>query len=142
MNLYKRKPIDLHVDAKIINTDEWVRSLNVTPGSTVSIRINAKNNSKYLIGNVFLRDILPVGTSFINGSVMLVDKNHTTGTMIDDSIMSLNGYNLGTFEPGASKWVYFKVNVNETKGVLSNVVRISSDFPNSSREFSNYVIVM
>lgn len=95
---------------KEVSTDgkTWVDgSVKATPGSTVQYRLTYQNTGTNQQDNVVLRDILPAGVNYVNGSSLIA--NATTGGQYKtavDGVAGATGTNVGSYQPRGN--VYFK----------------------------------
>lgn len=89
-------------------------------GDTITYQLTVTNNGIANISNVILSDPIPVGSSFIAGSV------HVDGSILP-SANPANGIALGTIAPGASSLVSFNtvVNILPNPASLSNQASVS-----------------
>jgi uncharacterized repeat protein (TIGR01451 family)/LPXTG-motif cell wall-anchored protein len=122
---------------KEVSTDgkTWVDdSVKAAPGSTVQYRLSYQNTGTNQQDNVVLRDILPTGVTYVNGSSLIA--NSTTGGQYKtavDGVAGATGTNVGSYQPGGN--VYFKFsaklpNVDALKcgsNSLNNVLRVTTN---------------
>lgn len=57
--------------------------------------------------NLTLRNILPTGLSYIDGSTRIYNTRHPQGVTLSDNIITDMGVNIGDYAPGANAWIYF-----------------------------------
>ena len=141
MNYGKQKPVEIFVYTKKDGSDEWEKSINVSNGDEITIRISLKNRTKYFINNVIVRDCLPDGLCYVDGSTMIIDNRHPLNFMATGGLSSIGGYNIGELKPGVSICLYLRTRVDCERQTICNVARVSADFPNSLNESSAYIIV-
>ena len=93
-------------------TDGFKETTAVNPGDTVDYRIEVKNTGTAQLNNVVLKDQLPTGTSFVPGTVKILDSNNPSGAFVQDgNNLVTNGINIGHFNPGGNAFVVFKAKV-------------------------------
>ena len=82
--------------------------------------------------NVLLRDILPPGLAYLEGSTTVYTGNHPEGVVVSDNILSNSGINIGHFGPGANAWVYFSADVEPLytphNRILRNIIQMNGGF--------------
>ena len=86
---------------------KWTDKVYAVPGECVRFRIGIRNMSSEMFRNLTLRDILPTGLSYINGSTMIYNAKHPQGVTLSDNIITDMGVNIGDYAPGANAWIYF-----------------------------------
>lgn len=112
----------------------WVDgSVKAAPGSTVQYRLNYENTGTNQQDNVLLRDMLPQGITYVNGSSLIA--NSTTGGQYKSTIdgITTNGINAGSYQPQGN--VYFKFSAklpNEDAlqcgtNTFKNVLRVTTN---------------
>ncbi len=114
------------------DANKWVKDYQAQPGETVDYLINYKNTGDIKQDNVTLKDTLPAGVSYVDGTTILHNSTTPNGTKSSDNITKV-GINIGTYTPGANAWVTFSAKVagndNLAKcgpNTLKNVVRTTA----------------
>lgn len=122
---------------------KWRDKVYVAPGECVRFRIGIRNMSSEMFRNLTLRDILPTGLSYINGSTRIYNAKHSQGVTFSDNIITDNGINIGDYLPGANAWIYFDATTPETASskniIYRNIIQACGDY--GSNEKSADVIV-
>lgn len=97
------------------STDKtWRNTLDAKIGDKVEFQIAYTNTSLDTHNNVVIRDILPANLEYINGSTMLYNSNDPKGTrIIDDTITTEAGINIGHYAPGANAYIRFTAEVTD-----------------------------
>ena len=91
--------------------NSWVKSYTATPGETVDYMIQYKNTGNVQQDGVTLRDTLPSGETYVNGSTKFGNSNYPNGTPASDNIANGTGINIGSYTPGANAWAIFSATV-------------------------------
>lgn len=122
---------------------KWRDKVYVAPGECVRFRIGIRNMSSEMFRNLTLRDILPTGLSYINGSTRIYNAKHSQGVTFSDNIITDNGINIGDYLPGANAWIYFDATTPETASskniIYRNIIQACGGY--GSNEKSADVIV-
>ncbi len=91
--------------------NKWSKSVSVNPGDTVDYLIQYKNTGNVVDNSVTIRDKLPAGETYINGSTIFANSTYPTGKTASDNIANGTGINIGTYAAGASAWAEFSAKV-------------------------------
>lgn len=131
-HLMKRSWGIVEIEARNREDAKWVRAILAKSGDTVHFRIQFKNTGKVEMKNVLLRDILPPGLAYLEGSTTVYTGNHPEGVVVSDNILSNSGINIGHFGPGANAWVYFSADVEPLytphNRILRNIIQMNGGF--------------
>lgn len=111
---------------------EWKKSIAVKPGDNVEYQISYKNTGATRQNNVTLRDTLPAGINYVDGSTYLRNGTNPNGLKISDNITKPVGVNVGDYSPNANAHVKFGAKVTGDNLVcgpntLTNKVRVAVD---------------
>ncbi|MBR3164136.1 DUF11 domain-containing protein [Candidatus Saccharibacteria bacterium] len=90
----------------------FFKSVSPQPGDTITYKIEFANTGNVDLANIVFRDKLPEHTTLIPGTTKMINKNYPDGTIMPDTITE-NGFNVGTFAPGAKATIYYQVKVDE-----------------------------
>ena len=99
--------LTIEVRKKDENEPKWADRVYTAPGECVRFRIGIRNMSSEMFRNLTLRDILPTGLSYIDGSTRIYNPKHPQGVTLSDNIVTDVGVNIGDYAPGANAWIYF-----------------------------------
>ncbi len=99
-------------------TGGWVESYAAKPGETVDFVVTYKNTGNITQENVVIKDTLPAGLSYVNGSTVLANGSNPTGKPISDNVTK-GGVNIGAYAPGVSAWVRFSAKVADNAGLTT-----------------------
>lgn len=105
--------LTIEVRKKDETEPKWADRVYVEPGERIRFRIGIRNMSSKMFRNLTLRDILPTGLSYINGSTRIYNPKHPQGVTLSDNIITDNGINIGDYLPGANAWIYFDAATSE-----------------------------
>ena len=122
---------------------KWADKIYAVPGERIRFRIGIRNMSSEMFRNLTLRDILPTGLSYINGSTRIYNPKHPQGVTLSDNIITDMGVNIGDYAPGANAWIYFDATTPETASneniIYRNVIQACGGY--GAKEQSADVIV-
>jgi len=111
--------------------NNWVDKYAAQPGETVDYLLEYKNVGTTQQDNVIMRDILPAGVTYVNGTSIVGNSQVPAGAKVSDNVTT-TGINAGSYAPGANAWLIFsgKVAAKEQlkcgDNTLVNKVRLSS----------------
>ena len=135
--------LTIEVRKKDETEPKWTNRAYAVPGERVRFRIGIRNMSSEMFRNLTLRDILPTGLSYINGSTRIYNAKHSQGVTFSDNIITDNGINIGDYLPGANAWIYFDATTPETASskniIYRNIIQACGGY--GSNEKSADVIV-
>lgn len=86
--------------------NNWAETVTAKAGATVDYRILYKNTGTTDQNNVTIKDVLPAGQTYVNGSSKLINATNPGGLKVSDNVVGA-GINIGTYGPGASATVTF-----------------------------------
>ena len=115
--------LTIDVRKKDENEPKWADKVYAVPGECVRFRIGIRNMSSEMFRNLTLRNILPTGLSYINGSTMIYNAKHPQGVTLSDNIIKDIGVNIGDYAPGANAWIYFNATTSETTSSKNIIYR-------------------
>jgi len=90
----------------------WFETVKAKAGDKVRYRIQFKNTGNTTLKNVYIRDILPAGMTYVKGTTVLYNKANTNGKTLGDNIVSKDGINIGNYAAGTEATIYFYATVN------------------------------
>ena len=135
--------LTMEVRKKDESEPKWADKVYAVPGECVRFRIGIRNMSSEMFRNLTLRNILPTGLSYINGSTRIYNAKHSQGVTFSDNIITDNGINIGDYLPGANAWIYFDATTPETASskniIYRNIIQACGGY--GSNEKSADVIV-
>lgn len=120
-------------DAKVEKTasldgENFSKEVNAKPGDEVTYKVVFTNTGTANLNNVTLRDELPEGLTLINGTTSLQYSTENTTNQMTDLIAS-NGYNTGTYGPGTSSTIIYKVKVSDNQKLCGSLVnKVFADY--------------
>lgn len=90
--------------------NKWVDSYAAQPGETVDYLVQYKNTGDTQQDNVVVKDTLPAGETYVDGSSVLGNTKTPSGAKISDNVTK-GGVNIGSYAAGANAWVIFSAKV-------------------------------
>lgn len=100
---------NLNISKSVRNLSEgqasFSESVNADNADQVQFQIKITNNGNTTLSNIFVRDNLPSGLSYINGSTRV------DGLFVSDGLVS-GGINIGSLNSGSIRTVVFEATVN------------------------------
>lgn len=116
------------------NANKWVSSYAAQPGETVDYLIQYKNVGQAQQDNVMVKDTLPTGMSYVNGTTVLGNAQHPAGLPTSDNLTK-DGINIGSYATNGTAWVIFSAKLADNDNLpvcgpntLRNSARIETDF--------------
>jgi len=93
-----------------LGTGGWQKSMTAKAGDIVEFRLLYKNTGGTEQANVTLRDVLPAGMEYVQGSTMGYSPASPNGVKLSDNLFGA-GLNIGTYQPGDEAYVIYKAKV-------------------------------
>lgn len=127
--------------------NKYAETVNVLPGGEVEYKIKYKNTGTMQQDNVIIKDKLPAGMSYVNGSTQVSNsKTNNEWSPIADNNVVGRGINIGSYAPGAAAYVKFKAKVTsadklEKCGVNTLVNTATAETENGSKSDTANVTV-
>jgi uncharacterized repeat protein (TIGR01451 family) len=126
--------------------DATTTNLNVAPGTRLEYVVTAKNLSNTDLTNVYLRDPLPKGLTYVAGTAKkYYGSFNGTPLTAEEANAFFNGKkNVGTLKPGASAFITFEAQVAESKDLacgaqsMKNIAVVDTD---QTGEYNNSATV-
>ncbi len=113
--------------------NKWVESYAAQPGETVDYLIQYKNTGDTQQDNVVVKDTLPAGETYVDGSSVLGNTKTPDGAKISDNVTK-GGVNIGSYAAGANAWVIFSAKVADNDSLptcgdnkLTNSATVETD---------------
>ena len=104
---------ELSVSMRKLTETKWNNRVQVQSSERVWVKFEYMNTGSILQNNVVLREVLPLGTSYVSGSSYLVNPDNPDGIAIMDGIASTEGMNIGNYRPGESALVLFQIEIGD-----------------------------
>lgn len=89
----------------------WGNSVDAKVGDIVEFRIAYKNNDTLDQMHVGIKDILPAGLKYVEGSTIIVNAKYPNGGSVQDDNLVSQGINIGSYTPGSNAFVRFRAEV-------------------------------
>jgi uncharacterized repeat protein (TIGR01451 family) len=84
--------------------NKWQDKIVAKPGDTVDFRIGYDNTGTMQQDNVVVKDALPIGMTYVDGSTILKTGKAPNGSKQPDAV-AINGLNIGSFAANANAYV-------------------------------------
>ncbi len=97
----------ISLEVQTDGASDWSKAIKVASGGLIHYRVEFKNTGKIEMKNVLIRNILPPGMTYVEGSTKVYNISHREGVTVSDNIVSNTGINIGSYMPGANSWIYF-----------------------------------
>ena len=113
--------------------NKWSENYTAKPGETVDYLIEYRNTGDVQQNNVTVRDKLPAGMTYVNGSTKFGTPSNPGGVKASDEVTT-TGINIGSWAKNAGTWVTFSAKAPETKNLvcgtntLKNVANVETDY--------------
>ena len=113
--------------------NKWTDNYVAQPGEKVDYLIQYKNTGDATQENVVIKDTLPAGMTYVNGSTKLGNGANPNGIATNDGITT-GGINIGTYAKGSNAWVIFSATAPAKEALacgpntLKNVARAETNF--------------
>ena len=102
----------LETQVRLVGGDKtWGNSVDAKVGDKVEFRIAYKNNDAVDHLHVGIKDILPTGLKYIEGSTTIVNAKYPNGGTVQDDNLVKQGINIGSHIPGSNAFVCFQAEV-------------------------------
>lgn len=123
---------NIEKSVKIKGADaEYTQEVNAKSGDELVYRLHFTNTGNVNVYDVVLRDTLPQGVTFKQGSAFLVTPENPDGLQLDDSVLfSQTGVNIGSYAPNSEAYIFFNVTVDAglsdecANTMLQNVIEV------------------
>lgn len=96
---------------RLHGTTQFSKEVTAKPGDTVDFVIDYDNVGQTRQNAVTIRDTLPAGLTYVNGSTVLTNANHPNGIGIGDNIATTTGENIGDYMPNSNAFAIFSARV-------------------------------
>jgi uncharacterized repeat protein (TIGR01451 family) len=104
---------------KVVGTDTWKTETTAGPNDTLEYLISFKNEGNVTLDNLVIRDNLPAGLEYVNGSTIITNTLYPNGTKATDDVTK-GGLIIGNYLPGSNGYVSFEAKVPATNSVCGN----------------------
>lgn len=145
VNMPQTANFDMRKQVSKKGANNWVESYAAQPGEVVDYIVRYKNTGTAAQNNVVVKDKLPDGMTYVNGSTTFATPDKPGGAPASDNVTK-DGINIGNYAPGAGTWVKFSAKVAENNSLpacgnnlLRNVAKVVTEY--GSKEDSADVTV-
>lgn len=113
--------------------NQWGETVTVKPGEKVNYLLTYQNTGTTQQNNVILRDTLPAGVSYVNGSTVVTNSVSPKGAKGQDGVTTPTGVNYGSYGPKGNLFVQFTATVPSAdklkcgKNTLTNKAEVSTE---------------
>ena len=94
----------------------WQENVATKAGDIVDFQIGYSNTGNTVQKNVVVKDILPAGLTYVEGSTYVKNGTNPNGIKVSDNLTKSTGINIGDYSPEAAAYIKFsaKVNANDS----------------------------
>lgn len=103
----KTPDFNVKKEVRLQGTEQWSKSVVAKPGQKVDYRIGYDNTGEAQQNNVVVKDALPAGIKYENGTTSVKNAANPNGLKVSDSITTTQGINIGNYGPKANAFTYF-----------------------------------
>ena len=114
-------------------TTTWANTVNANPGDNLEYLITYKNAGEVNEYDVVVKDTVPAGITYVNGSSVLTNTNNPTGKVVNDDVVTPGGINIGSYKPGSVATLKFSAKVAASE----NLVCGTNTIVNKERTIAN-----
>lgn len=128
---FKASAVGAKVEKTVsLDGENFSKEVNAKPGDEVTYKVVFTNTGTTDLHNVTLHDELPEELTLIEGTTYLQYSTEATANKMTDLIAS-NGYNTGTYGPGTSSTITYKVKISDNQEFCGSLVnKIFADHDN------------
>lgn len=102
----------LETQVRLVGGDKtWNNSVEAKVGDKVEIRMAYKNNDTVDQFNVGIKNVLPAGLKYVEGSTIIVNAKYPNGGNVQDNNVVKQGINIGNYTAGSNAFVRFQAEV-------------------------------
>lgn len=98
--------------------NSWLETQSVKPGDSVDFLITYTNSGETTQNDVIIKDVLPEGLTYVEGSTYLANATNPNGIKVSDNITK-NGINIGNYQATAVARVRFSATVASNDDLAS-----------------------
>jgi uncharacterized repeat protein (TIGR01451 family)/LPXTG-motif cell wall-anchored protein len=111
-----KNEFDMKKQVRKAGETTWQETVATKAGDIVDFQIRYENTGEKLQENVVVKDQLPAGLTYVEGSSILKNMTNQNGVKISDNVVQPVGINIGAYQPKSVAYVKFsaKVNANDT----------------------------
>lgn len=113
--------------------NQWSDTATVKPGEKVNYLLTYQNTGTTQQNNVILRDTLPTGVTYVDGSTVVTNSVSPKGAKGKDGVTTTAGVNYGSYAPRGNLFVQFSATVPDAdklkcgKNILTNKAEVSTE---------------
>lgn len=96
-----------------INNGIWCDSLDARVGDHLEFMISYENTSGETQSNVTVKNILPDGLRYVEGTTKLYSKNYPNGIIIEDTADDASSINIGDYTTGSNAYIIYTAEVTD-----------------------------
>ena len=91
----------------------WQENVATKAGDIVEFQISYKNTGEQAQNNVVVKDQLPAGLTYVDGSTYVKNGANPNGIKVSNNLTKSTGINIGNYNPGAAAYIKFSAKVND-----------------------------
>ena len=131
---------------RISGAEDWEETVTADPGDSVDFLITYRNTGTTRQNDVVIRDSLPTGMTYIDGSTYVVNSTNPDGIQVSDNIVTAGGINIGDYNAGAAAYVKFSARVaaNDNLPVcgINNLNNVATVRTNNGSKTDNSIVTV
>lgn len=120
---------------RLDGSSDWQKSITAKPGDTVNFQVGYKNTGETTQNKVVVKDKLPNGVTYVNGTTTLKNANYSVdnGKAIESNAVISSGIDIGGYTPGSNAYVRFTVTLPQASALscgenkLINTATVSTE---------------
>lgn len=102
----------------------WAESTEVKPGDNVEYLIGYKNTGTTVQNDVVVKDQLPTGMTYVNGTTQLKNVSFPDKKTVSDNLTNGTGVNIGNYTVGSNAYIYFTAKVKAAKELVCGKTKL------------------
>lgn len=128
-------------------TNQYQEQVTALPNEEVEYKIQYKNTGTTQQDNVVIKDALPAGVTYVNGSTQIANsKTNGQWSPVSDNGVVSGGINIGSYAPNGNAYVKFKAKIADNSklancGLNTLVNTATAETPNGSKNDTASVVV-
>jgi uncharacterized repeat protein (TIGR01451 family) len=98
-------------------TDEFAQNVSAAPGTKLTYAIGIKNTGDTTLKNILVKDVLPAGMKYVNGSAKITTSEGVNNKPISDNLVT-SGYTISSLAKGQVAFIIFDATLPEASNPI------------------------